>query len=46
MFDGRVAEIVRFCKISYVAVIKVICDTDDTVVVGNKIIPELLQLLV
>lgn len=46
MFDGKVGEIVRLCKISYVAVIKVISDTDDTVVVGNKIIPELLQLLV
>ena len=39
MFDGKVGEIVRLCKISYVAIIKVISDTDDTVVVGNKIIP-------
>lgn len=40
---GRVNELVGLSRVSYVGLIKILTETDDTVSVGNKIIPEIMD---
>lgn len=39
---GHINEILSMSKLSYVGIIKIMTEVDDTVALGNKLIPELL----
>ena len=40
---GRVNELVCLSRVSYVGLIKILTETDDTVSIGNKIVPEIID---
>lgn len=40
---GRVNDLISLSRMSYVGLIKILTETDDTVSLGNKIVPEILE---